>query len=465
MNYISEAPRNTPVVYECDICVIGGSCTGVFAAVRAARLGVRVAIIEQMGFFGGVATAALVNIWHSLKDFNFKEQIIGGLTSEVIERLKKRNGISFVEKNHHVAYYLNTEELKIELDELVNENKIRTFFHAKFVSPHMNNDHLDAIIIEDKSGRRCIKASVFIDASGDADLVNRIDQNYTYKAETIQPPTLCARLQGINKMKEIHPDLNLSKVVFDTKYPEHLKKGFLWGGIVPGSVDTTLIAGTRGHGIDVSDADQLTKGEFQGREQVRKICDLLRNNFEGGKSISVAALATYIGGRESRHLNSLYQLKGDDVLYGKPFDDAIAYGTYPCDIHSTYGGGIELRYLDGTSKISENGKSVKGNWREIDGTAPAFYQIPFRSLTPKSLPNVLVAGRNLDADAIAFGAVRVMVNCNQMGEAAGVGAYIALTRKIKVQEINCNELIKELQNGGSLLKTPKTNKELLSVKL
>lgn len=457
MQYILEAPRHTPIVEECDICVIGGSCTGVFAAVRAARLGARVTIIEQMGFFGGVATAALVNIWHSLKDFNFENQIIGGLTVEVIERLKKRNGVEFKDKSHNAAFFLNTEELKIELDELVKENKIKTFFHAKFVSPNMDNNRLAGIIIEDKSGRRCIKASVFIDASGDADLVNRIDQNFTYKAKNIQPPTLCARLQGLDKMKDMHPDLNLSKVVFDPKYPEHLKKGFLWGGLVPGSVDTTLIAGTRCHGIDVSDADQLTKGEFEGREQVRKICDLLRNNFEGGKHISIAALATYIGGRESRHIYSQYQLQGDDILYGKPFFDAIAYGTYPCDIHSTQGGGIELRYLDGTYKKSQDGKSNIGKWREIEGETPAYYQIPFRSLTPKSLPNVLVAGRNLDADTIAFGAVRVMVNCNQMGEAAGVGAYLALSQNISVQQINTNELIKELQNGGSLLKSPKEN--------
>ena len=61
---VSEPARRTPVVHECDLCVIGGSCTGVFAAVAAARLGAKVALIESNGFFGGVATASLVNIWH-----------------------------------------------------------------------------------------------------------------------------------------------------------------------------------------------------------------------------------------------------------------------------------------------------------------------------------------------------------------------------------------------------------------
>ena len=86
MAVIREAPRETPVAADVDVCVVGGSCTGVFAAVAAARLGARVAIIESNGFFGGVATASLVNIWHSTHDIHNKQQIIAGLTAEVIER-------------------------------------------------------------------------------------------------------------------------------------------------------------------------------------------------------------------------------------------------------------------------------------------------------------------------------------------------------------------------------------------
>ena len=73
-----------------DICVLGGSCTGVFAAVRAARLGAKVAIVEQANGFGGVAVNGLVNVWHSFMDTEFKRQIIGGMSQEVVERLKTR---------------------------------------------------------------------------------------------------------------------------------------------------------------------------------------------------------------------------------------------------------------------------------------------------------------------------------------------------------------------------------------
>ena len=83
--------KSLPVYHETDICVIGGSCTGVFAAVRAARLGAKVAIIEKHNAFGGVATAGLVNIWHSLQNTEYNKETIAGLTLEVIERLRKRD--------------------------------------------------------------------------------------------------------------------------------------------------------------------------------------------------------------------------------------------------------------------------------------------------------------------------------------------------------------------------------------
>ena len=90
MDSIFENARQVPVVADCDVCVVGGSCTGVFAAIRAARLGARVVLIENNGFFGGVATAGLVNVWHSLHDTTGEKQIIAGLTSEIVETLCAR---------------------------------------------------------------------------------------------------------------------------------------------------------------------------------------------------------------------------------------------------------------------------------------------------------------------------------------------------------------------------------------
>ena len=88
--YITEPSRKIRVSYEADLFVAGGSCTGVFAAVRAARLGLKVVLAERQNCLGGTATAGLVNVWHSLKDTDYKNQVIGGLTAEMTERLVKQ---------------------------------------------------------------------------------------------------------------------------------------------------------------------------------------------------------------------------------------------------------------------------------------------------------------------------------------------------------------------------------------
>ncbi len=125
MKQIIIPSQKVPVIEKADICVVGGSCTGVFAAVRAARLGAKVVIVEKQNRFGGVATSGLVHMWHSIYDTEFKEQIIGGLTVEIMERLAKRNAISKFTNTRAYGIRLNSEELTIELDELVKEAKTR----------------------------------------------------------------------------------------------------------------------------------------------------------------------------------------------------------------------------------------------------------------------------------------------------------------------------------------------------
>ena len=90
-------------------------------------------------------------------------------------------------------------------------------------------------------------------------------------------------------------------------------------------------------------------------------------------------------------------------------------------------------------------------WREETETNPTFYQIPFRSLIPDGCSNLLVAGRMIDADPVAHSALRVMVNMNQTGEAAGVAAALAVKAGVDVSEVDGADLRKELACGGSIV--------------
>ncbi|RJP26258.1 MAG: FAD-dependent oxidoreductase [Candidatus Omnitrophota bacterium] len=445
-NTIREEAKNIPVIAEADICVLGGSCTGVFAAIRAARLGAKVVIVEKQNCFGGTATGSMVNVWHSPYDAEFQQQIIGGLTMETIERLKKRNAVFVHQQNVSHGFDFNSDELKVELDEMVLAAHIKPYLHTIFSAPVVKDGELIAVLVENKSGRGAIKANIFVDATGDGDLCHRLELP-TYTAEQLQPPTMCARFADWRSLK----GFDLNKTVLENREKYHLPEGFSWGAYVPGS-DVYMLAGTRVYGVNCADADDLTNAEMEGRRQVRAIHDIIREHCPQSK-ITLQALPSQIGIRETRHVRCGYQLTGDDVLYGKRFDDAIANGSYRVDIHHQNKPGITLRYLNGTEQYSRPGfPSKTSRWREETATNPTFYQIPLRSLIPGGrYRNIITAGRMLDADRIAFSAVRVMVNMNQTGEAAGTAAWLALSSNTPINNLDPQEVRKLLAKEGAII--------------
>ena len=451
MDTVREETRDIPVVETCDVCVVGGSCTGVFAAVRAAQLGAKVCMVENNGFFGGVATAGLVNLWHSLYDTAGEQQIIAGLTLETIERLKRRDAVIERGPSPGCHYAFNPNELIVELDELVTENGIRPFLHARFVEPVVEEGRMAAAIIEDKSGRRAIRASVFIDATGDGDVIARMGLPFR-SLEDPQPPTTCAIIHGLGEVGKRNKGFSLTEVVHDPQYPEALKSGFLWSAPVPGFPDATMVAGTRAHHADCSDADQLTEAEIETRRQVRSMCEILRKHVPGGEHVAIAALPAYIGIRETRHATSLHQLTEQEVLSGTRFDDAIGNGTYPVDVHHSSKPGITFRRLDGSEEYVAPGQPRQtGRWLPESEEAATFYQIPYRCMVPQGAKNVLAAGRLIDTDRGAYGAIRVMVNCNQTGEAAGAAAWLALDGGCDVTHVDSARLRDTLSRQGAAI--------------
>ncbi|MDD4226427.1 MAG: FAD-dependent oxidoreductase [Mariniphaga sp.] len=435
--------KNLPVIDEVDICVLGGSCTGVFAAIRASRLRAKVAIIEKQNAFGGVATHALVNIWHSIYDAEFKQQIIAGLTTETMERLARRNAVVKTSNNHSKAFTFNSQELKIELDEMVLESNIHPYLHTLFSEPFFDEDkRLTGIIVDNKSGRGIIKAKYFIDATGDGDLCQRLGLD-TYAHDLIQPPTTCAHFEGLNIEK-------VNNLLKEHREEFNIPDGFLWGSDLPGT-NTFMMAGTRVYGVNCSVADDLTRAEMEGRRQIRAIMDMVRK-YAPQEQPGLVALPSSIGIRETRHVRCRYQVTDHDALDGKRFEDAIANGSYRLDIHHQDKPGLTFMYLDGTQVYSRPGyPNVTSRWREDAGENTGFYQVPLRSLIPPKYNNLMIAGRMLDAQMIAFSGIRVMVNMNQLGEAAGVTSSLALHKNKAIHEVDSKDVRNELKKGGSII--------------
>ena len=439
---VFEPAREVPVVWEGDLCVIGGSCTGVFAAVRAARLGLRVAVVENQTIFGGMATAARVNEWHSTYDVANEKQIIAGLTMEVVERLSKRDAVIERARDERTQYVLDPAALALELDVLVRENGVRPFLAARCVGGVREEGVVRAAFIEDKSGRRALRARYFIDASGDGDLLRRVGFE-AYQNEKLQPVNLQAVVAGFPEFSGEELTNLIQQNAEKFGYPIANSKP--WAARLPGMPDLRNVFGPRLNGVDASDADQLTEALMASRRCFRDFADMVKS--VNGSNLRVVAWAQALGVRETWHARCRYQLTGRDLLEGVEFPDSIACGKYPIDIHSETG--TSLRYLDGREEsISPDGSGVWSRWRE-ESLSPDCYHVPYRSLVPRDAENLLVAGRLLDADREAFGGVRVMVNCNQMGEAVGVASALALQDGHSVADVDAADLRNALVAGGS----------------
>lgn len=452
MRKITEVAREIPIINEVDIVVVGGGCTGVFAAIRAARLGARVAIIESSNAFGGVATNGFVCVWHTLCDMTLNRQIIGGLTEEFIERMKKiPHGIKLVmpseeekkvfRKHTYANYHFNTEEMKIELDRMILESGVVPYLHTFYAAPYTENGELCGVIVENRSGRGAILAKQFIDATSDGFLGEDMGLE-VYRHETIQPATTAARVFGWDKLQD--PNEILSK----NRERIGCRPG--WDDFF---VDVPQIRNWFKSNIieDCSVADILTRSEMEGRAQVRRMLEILRENDPNAEGLALIALSSTIGIRETRQLRLSYQLTMDDVCRGRKFDDAVAYCAYPVDIHHI-DRPTSYRFLDGTEEITEpNGEKHVVFWREIDDNMPTYWQLPYRSMLPKDIPNLLICGRAIDADKGALGAARVMISLNQTGEAAGVAAYEAIASGKTVQNIDFASMRNKMKQGGSIV--------------
>jgi len=419
-----------PVAGTYDLVVAGGSATGVCAAVTAARAGLSVALVEYNAFFGGTATAALVPVWHSLYSTDGKTKIIGGLTEEIENRLLARGEAQTMARdNPGVGCYFNAAAMQVVLDELVTaEKRITPYLKAHVVGAEKDRDgHLTAAVIEDKSGRRALRAKWFIDATGDADLAARAGfETWTPTKADIQGHTLCAIVANVDEIRKIHPDFSCDRLLKPSS-GAGLKHVYGWEAPVIGAPGLRFVALTRIAGCDPSVASELTDGLLDARRQMRRILDAANRLYPmpPDRRLALVAFGSDLGIRESRHIKAKYRVTSKDLLYGRHFDDCIGKGSYRVDIHE--GTGITFRYLNGKEDVMTTTPEGQvtwkhRRWRSDEGPYPTWYEIPFSALVPEGSENLVCAGRMIDCERSAFGALRVMVNCNQMGEAAGRAA-------------------------------------------
>jgi hypothetical protein len=177
-------------------------------------------------------------------------------------------------------------------------------------------------------------------------------------------------------------------------------------------------------GTDVWD---LTYAEWEGRRQMQQIAAFLRRRVPGFENAYVAQSGVNIGVRETRRIVGEYQLTADDLLGARRFDDVVARGSYPLDIHNPTGTGTSLRRLP-------------------SGQA---YDVPLRALIPRGADGLLVAGRCISGTHEAQSSYRAMPIAMATGQAAGVCAAMAAGRTIEPRDVPISEVQAELIRQGA----------------
>ncbi len=412
-----------------DLIVAGGGLTGVSAAVRAAREGLSVLLIEKSGTLGGAISNNLVYpFMNYMTPVDGKEKVLcAGLFSEMRERERAYD-------TSGTAVKFRPEYFKLLLDDMVCDAGVTVLLHATLFEVKVAERYVKSVRVATATGGTLeFSADFFIDATGDGTLMAEAGCAYQLGREEdglCQPMTTCFRMCGVNveHFRADRPRLQaLYKEAQERGEIQNPRENILtFSGI---GEDVLHFNTTRVVKEDPTDPFAVSRAEMQARRQIHEIVAFLKKNSPDFENATLISIATEIGVRESRKLVGEYVLTADDLLSLTMFEDAVALGNYDIDIHNPAGTGTSIHYF----KQGE------------------YYSIPYRSLLPKEYDNLLVAGRCLSATHEAQAAVRVMPICACMGDAAGTAIAVAKQTNTNTHTLDV-QLVREklIANGAEL---------------
>lgn len=438
---IQEPARQTSVVHETDVLVVGSGPGGLAAALAAARCGVEVTLLERFGCFGGNITVVGVEGFAWYRHEATVED--GGIGQEFEERAKAMGAA--VPESQSLSYELDSEGFKLVADALVEEAGIHPMLHRQFVAPIMDGNTIMGVIVESKAGREAILAKRVIDATGDADIAYRAGAP-TLKTtlEEMQAASVMFHIAGVDKNRfmlgvksdpQTYKDWSSGEWVVETDGKEDdmfspfLGKPFeraIKDGVIPAHLNT--IGGTWGavhdsgemtymnlihlSGCDGTDPDSMTQFEIEGRRQTMHAIEALRQYTPGCEEVRLRNFGMSIGIRDTRKLDAVYNMTEADVRCEARFDDTI--GIYP-------------EFIDGYGVL-------------IIPTTGRYMHIPYRSMLPKKINNLIDAGRAISGDKIAHAATRNMACCAVIGQGAGIAAAFSIKNKCGFAEVDITKV-------------------------
>ncbi|MBN1188130.1 MAG: FAD-dependent oxidoreductase [Dehalococcoidales bacterium] len=439
---IQEPDREIKVFKEADVVVVGGGPAGFSAAVAASRNGADTVLLERYGHLGGMASGGLVMVIMPMSDGTSQQQI-GGICQEVIERLDrtgsaihpgkedlgssdsqliarwKRFAFSVIEGRIRMSATLDPEALKCVLNDMVTESGTTLLLHSWGVRALVENNVMKGVVFESKSGRQALLGRTVIDATGDGDIFASAGAPYDARMNPQMRSShlaLTFRIGNIDSKKYL--DFRSSDAAgFAERMRELEKMGGFTHYISTTREDVIWVNNAVG-GLDPLDVSDLSRLEVEGRRCILTTHRYLQKYIPGFENSYILDTASQIGVRSSRRLLGEHVLTEKEIFSGVVFPDTIV----KCP-----------------------------DFRHTFSPEHPHWHIPYRSLIPCQINNLLAAGRCFSSDLVANDLLAPIQFCIAMGQAAGTAAALSMKEGVSVRDLDYKLLQKCLARQDVLL--------------
>ena len=429
---VREAARDVTVVARADVLVVGGGPAGMAAAFAAARNGASTILLERYNHLGGLASGGMVLVLDDMWDAQLHEISVRGVCLDLIERLAARELAMFPradewgqsaaarrrwtrwgafdfhthDKPHPVIFAaaFDPDGWKRVALEMVAQHGVNLRLHSWFSQALVEDGRIRGVICETKAGREAILGDVVIDATGDLDVAASAGAPHIAGAYML---TTVFRLGNIDtdEAERFEYEEPAAFAAIDKEVKRLIGGSWAHWWLktpLPGVVWCNCPHMT---GLDGLKVEDLTAAEVRGRDHIHAAVAHARAHLPGFERAVVVDIAPQTGVRQTRLLEGEYVMTKEDLAARTRFADAVARG------------------------------------RD--------YTTPYRTLLPRGIHNLLVAGRHYSATSTAQKMSREIPPCMAMGEAAGVAAAMALDAGVAVRDVDVKALQKKLRAQGA----------------
>jgi hypothetical protein len=433
---IIEPSQELNVCRETEVLVVGGGPAGIAAAIAAARNGADTTLIERYNHLGGMATGGLVILIPHMSA-GTHEQEIAGICQEIVDRLdakgaarhpqKKLLGSDDIQTGEEMKHYqdfivdgrvrmsviVDPEILKCVLNEMVEEAGVKLYLHSWGSRAIVDGKNVQGAIFESKSGRQAILSKTTIDTTGDGDIFASAGAEFD---GFIDPNLRSSMVAMVWRMGDVdyltyskfrHSEPKLFAAIMDEMQKA---AGFRVLPLASHRDDQVWVNNWVPGRICI-DVDDITWTEVNVRKAMLKVHEIMKKKMPGFKKSFILDTASQLGTRASRRLIGEHVVTEKDVRSGIVFSDTVA---------------MIPPFKEKTPKKA----------------------VPYRSLVPITVENLLVAGRCFASDPFANDLMNLIPYCIAMGEAAGTAAAIALKDHVLPRKVDTKKVQKKLVEQG-----------------